>query len=79
SDEEVAELASLLVKPEFFAEGLRTVWVGTDHWQALSAAGSFQFPWDPASTYLRRPLYLYSIEAEPPNTLAIDNAWILMV
>lgn len=79
SDEEVAELASHVVKPEFFAERLRTVWDGTHHWQALSAAGSIQFPWDPASTYLRRPRYLESIEAEPPKTLAIDNARILMV
>ncbi|KPX46511.1 Aconitate hydratase [Pseudomonas syringae pv. helianthi] len=79
SDEEVAELASHVVKPEFFAERLRTVWEGTHHWQALSAAGSIQFPWDPASTYLRRPRYLESIEAEPPKTLAIDNARILMV
>lgn len=79
SDEEVAELASHVVKPEFFSERLRTVWDGTHHWQALSAAGSIQFPWDPASTYLRRPRYLESIEAKPPKTLAIDNARILMV
>lgn len=79
SDEEVAELASRVVKPEFFAERLRTVWDGTHHWQALSATGSTQFPWDPSSTYLRRPRYLESIEAEPPKTLAIDNARILMV
>jgi aconitate hydratase len=79
SDEDVAVLASRVVKPEFFAERLKTVWDGTHHWQALSAAGSVQFPWDPTSTYLRRPRYLESIEAEPPKTLAIDNARILMV
>ncbi|MFH7428978.1 hypothetical protein, partial [Pseudomonas syringae group genomosp. 7] len=49
------------------------------HWQALSAAGSIKFPWDPASTNLRRPRYQESIEAEPPKTLAIDNARILIV
>jgi aconitate hydratase len=79
NDEDVAELAMRVVRPEFFAERLKTVWDGTHHWQALSAAGSVQFPWDPASTYLRRPRYLESIEAEPPKALAIDKARVLMV
>jgi len=79
SDEDVAAIANRAVKPEFFAERLKTVWDGTHHWQALSAAGSVQFPWDPASTYLRRPRYLDSIEAEPPESLSIDKARTLMV
>ncbi|SDI23621.1 aconitate hydratase [Pseudomonas flavescens] len=79
SDEQVAELARQVVRPEFFAERLKTLWDGTHHWQALGAAGSVQFTWDPASTYLRRPRYLEAIEAEPPKTLAIAQARILMV
>ncbi|WP_437880662.1 aconitate hydratase AcnA [Pseudomonas sp. LRF_L74] len=79
SDEEVAAVERAVVRPEFFAERLKTVWDGTHHWQALSAAGSVQFPWDPASTYLRRPRYLEAIEAEPPRSLAIDKARVLMV
>lgn len=79
SDEQVAQVAREVVRPEFFAERLKTVWDGTHHWQALSAAGSVQFPWGPASTYLRRPRYLEAIAAEPPSTLAIERARILMV
>lgn len=79
SDEEVAELARRVVRPEFFAERLKTVWDGTHHWQALNAAASVQYPWDPASTYLRRPRYLDNIEATAPATLAIEHARILMV
>lgn len=78
SDAEVAEVARTAVRPEFFAERLKTVWDGTHHWQALSAAGSVQFPWDPTSTYLRRPRYLEAITAEPSKSLSITQARILM-
>lgn len=79
SDEEVAALAAKVVKPEFFQQRLATVWEGTHHWQALSAEGSVQFPWDPRSTYLRRPQYLADIQAEPNSSLAIQGARALMV
>ncbi|WP_085663294.1 MULTISPECIES: aconitate hydratase AcnA [Pseudomonas] len=79
SDEEVATLAARVVKPEFFRQRLATVWDGTHHWQALSAEGSVQFPWDARSTYLRRPQYLADIQAEPKASLAIQGARPLMV
>ncbi|MDH0705436.1 aconitate hydratase AcnA [Pseudomonas sp. GD03862] len=79
SDEEVAALAAKVVKPEFFQQRLATVWDGTHHWQALSAEGSVQFPWDPRSTYLRRPQYLADIQAEAKDSLAIQGARPLMV
>ncbi|MND30988.1 Aconitate hydratase [compost metagenome] len=79
SDEEVATLAARVVKPEFFRQRLATVWDGTHHWQALSAEGSVQFPWDARSTYLRRPQYLADIQAEPKTSLAIQGARPLMV
>lgn len=79
SDEDVAALAAQVVKPEFFQQRLATVWDGTHHWQALSAEGSVQFPWDARSTYLRRPQYLADIQAEPKTSLAIQGARPLMV
>jgi len=79
SDEEVAALVARVVKAEFFQQRLATVWDGTHHWQALSAEGSVQFPWDARSTYLRRPQYLADIQAEPKASLAIQGARALMV
>ncbi|MNO71114.1 Aconitate hydratase [compost metagenome] len=79
TDEEVAAMAAQVVKPEFFQQRLATVWEGTHHWQALSAEGSVQFPWDPRSTYLRRPQYLADIQAEPKSSLAIQGARPLMI
>ncbi|MBC3468442.1 aconitate hydratase AcnA [Pseudomonas sp. RW10S2] len=79
TDDEVQALVAQVVKPEFFQQRLATVWDGTHHWQALSAEGSVQFPWDARSTYLRRPQYLADIQAEPKASLAIENARTLMV
>ncbi|WP_414154941.1 aconitate hydratase AcnA [Pseudomonas sp. BNK-43-a] len=79
ADDEVQALVAQVVKPEFFQQRLATVWDGTHHWQALSAEGSVQFPWDARSTYLRRPQYLADIQAEPKASLAIENARTLIV
>ncbi|MGE7993226.1 aconitate hydratase AcnA [Pseudomonas sp. NPDC089554] len=78
-DEEVAALVERVVRPEHFQQRLASVWDGTHHWQALSAEGSVQFPWDPRSTYLRRPQYLAGIQAEPKASLAIHGARPLLV
>ncbi|HGM5581755.1 TPA: aconitate hydratase AcnA [Pseudomonas putida] len=79
ADDDVQALVAQVVKPEFFQQRLATVWEGTHHWQALSAQGSVQFPWDARSTYLRRPQYLADIQAAPKASLAIENARTLMV
>ena len=79
TDAEIAAQVARSVKPEFFRQRLATVWDGTHHWQALSAQGSVQFAWSPASTYLRRPQYLADIQAEPKRSLAIEKARVLMV
>jgi aconitate hydratase len=79
TDAEIAAQVAKVVKPEFFQQRLAKVWEGTHHWQSLSAEGSVQFPWNPDSTYLRRPQYLADIPAGPKNTLAINGARTLMV
>jgi len=79
TDAEIAAQVAKVVKPEFFQQRLAKVWEGTHHWQSLSAEGSVQFPWNPDSTYLRRPQYLADIPAEPKTTLAINGARTLMV
>jgi len=79
SDADIATQVTAVLKPEFFQHRLETLWDGTHHWQALSSEGSVQFPWSPASTYLRRPQYLAGITAEPPASLSISGARALMV
>ncbi len=79
SDEEVAGLERRVVRPDFFQQRLATLWDGTHHWQELSAEGSVRFPWNPDSTYLRRPRYLSEVPAKAKESLAIEDARTLMV
>lgn len=78
-DDEVNALVERTVLPELFRRRNATLWNGTHHWQQLSAVGSVQFPWDPASTYLRRPIYLQGVSALPAESLSITGARPLMV
>ena len=77
-EDEIRALVGETVRPELFRERNATLWDGTHHWQALSASGSVRFPWSPSSTYLRRPVYLQSVTAEAPASLAVENARILL-
>jgi aconitate hydratase len=67
------------VQPEFFVQRNKTLWLGTHHWQKLAAKGSVQYPWEPRSTYLRRPAYTTTITRDAPRSLAIRGARALMV
>lgn len=78
-DDEVNALVERTVLPELFRRRNAILWNGTHHWQQLSAVGSVQFPWDPASTYLRRPIYLQGVSALPAESLSITGARPLMV
>jgi aconitate hydratase len=60
--EEVDAVAAAAVDGELFAEAYRDVFRGDERWQAVAAPRSALFPWDPASTYLRRPP---SVDASP--------------
>jgi aconitate hydratase len=78
TEEEMQQLVGTTVRPELFRQRNATLWDGTHHWQALSAAGSVRFPWSPESTYLRRPVYLEGLSSEPPRSLAVESARVLL-
>ncbi|AOB32544.1 aconitate hydratase [Bordetella sp. H567] len=79
SDEEVAALASQVLRPALFQRRVATVWAGTPQWQALSAPSSVRYGWDPDSTYLRRPRYLESVARQAPPLAALRGARALLV
>ncbi|MDB6050880.1 MAG: aconitate hydratase [Pseudomonas sp.] len=78
-EDEVNALVERTVLPELFRKRNATLWDGTHHWQQLPAIGSVQFPWNPASTYLRRPVYLQGLSPLPADSLTIKGARPLMV
>jgi aconitate hydratase len=75
SDEEVAEVVERVVRPEVFAGNAASVRTGTRRWRELSGADGARFPWDPSSTYVRRPPYV-TVGAE--HGLRVANARVLL-
>jgi len=71
SREEVQLWVTKIMKRDFYVKRRDIIWQGTPHWQQIAAPGSVHYPWDDASTYLRRPGYLEKLprNAEEPLTL----------
>ncbi|MGQ7249355.1 aconitate hydratase AcnA [Halomonas sp. V046] len=78
-DTQVNAMVDRFVTPEGFTERNTTLWQGTEEWRRLNADGSLHFPWDQASTYLRRPRYLEAVAQDPWPSLSIENARVIMV
>ncbi|WP_228034074.1 aconitate hydratase [Streptomyces spongiae] len=78
SDEEVAACVAEFVRPEMFRGNAARIRQGTRAWQEIEAPEGTRFPWDPESTYVRRPPHLTRLSAHPPAHLRIDRARILL-
>ncbi len=79
SHEEIASLAGRHVQTKFFREQYRRIFEGDEFWRRLSVRGSTTFPWDPASTYVRRPPFLEGFTPAPPRPTDIRDAAVLLV
>ncbi|MCL6543585.1 MAG: aconitate hydratase AcnA [Bryobacteraceae bacterium] len=61
SDEEVRQAAARFVRDEMFEKQYSSVFEGDEQWKAISVTGSALYPWDPASTYIKKPPYFDSL------------------
>ncbi len=75
--QEVADLVSRNVKPEFFEEEYGAIFEGDRFWQDLPAAESTTFDWEPASTYIRNPPYFDGLTPVPEAPRDIFGARVL--
>ncbi len=60
---EVHEIVDASIDADLFREKYRSITVGDTHWEELPTETGDLYPWDPESTYLRRPPYF---ELAPP-------------
>ncbi len=77
SDDEVAEVASTAVREEMFRGNAASIRTGTRHWRELSGVDGVRFPWNPDSTYIRRPPYVTGVPGRGIG-MRIENARALM-
>lgn len=79
SDEEVRRVVAESVRPEMFRANTGRLRDGTAHWHELSAPAGTRFPWDPASTYIRRPPYVADLPRDPRGELGFDGGRVLLL
>ncbi|WP_103964906.1 aconitate hydratase AcnA [Nonomuraea solani] len=76
--EEVRDVIERVIRPEMFTRAYAGVLDGDERWHRLDVTGSATYPWDPASTYVRRAPYLDGMSPEPPPVTGIAGARVLV-
>ncbi|MEZ5653754.1 MAG: aconitate hydratase AcnA [Burkholderiaceae bacterium] len=73
---QIAALIPMAADPALFRENYAHARDGTADWRALDAPQGRRFPWDPASTYLRRPPF-FEPALQTPLPDRLDGARVL--
>ncbi len=79
SPEEVQELVEKVISPESFKEKYKDIWEGDEFWNSLKVEESVTYPWDPKSTYIRKPPFFEGMTLEPPEPEDIRGARVLVM
>ena len=74
---EIEEVLSKVLTPELFEKGAQGLFDGSAAWKAIEAGESDTFPWDPDSTYVRRPPYFE--QAVKQDEVRVDGARALVL
>ena len=77
--EEIDALVKRHVQPADFASTYAAVYEGDAFWQALDVKESTTFPWDPESTYIRRPPYFDGLQPQADGLQDIKDAHVLLL
>jgi len=76
-DAEIRRIVDEAVAPALFRERYAAMLEGTPEWRALRGAAGTTFPWDPASTFIRRPPFFDDMAAAAPEPDDIRGARVL--
>jgi aconitate hydratase len=74
---EIRRIIDEVVTPELFRARYASVLEGAPEWRALRGAAGTTFPWNPASTFIRRPPFFDDMTAAPPEPDDIRGARVL--
>ena len=76
---EVQEAVATAVTPEIFATEYASVFEGDERWRALPVPVGSQYRWDPDSTYVQEPPFLFDLSMTPGTPGDIIGAKVLGV
>ncbi len=74
---EIRRIIGEVVTPALFRARYATMQEGTPEWRALRGATGTTFPWNPASTFIRRPPFFDDMAVAPPELDDIRGARVL--
>ena len=72
SSSEIDAVLADVLTPELYRDGSADLFEGSEAWRAIESEASDTFPWDPESTYVRRPPYFD--QAVSHDRIAIADA-----
>lgn len=76
---EVKEAVKKALDPSIFREKYSKIEEGDEYWESLPVIDSETYPWDPKSTYIKRPPFFEGMELEPEPPRDIKGARILVL
>ena len=77
SQQDVGEAVRSAVTREMFASKYADVFAGDERWNALPAADTDLFEWEPESTYIRKPTFFEGMSPTPPRIRDIEGLRVL--
>jgi aconitate hydratase len=77
SSAQIQECIHRAIQSEMYTRRYAHVFEGSEEWRALSAPTGDTFPWDDASTYIRKPTFFEQLGAQPQPQRDIRGARVL--
>jgi len=78
SQEEIRNAVDKALDPEAFKRKYADIWKGDENWESLPTINSPVYPWDPKSTYIRKPPFFEGMKLEPEPPKDIRGARVLV-
>ena len=75
--DEVRRIIAQTFSPQLFRNRFKNVLQGTMQWQQLESSGGTIYPWNPQSTFIRRPPFFENMTIAPPMIKDIRGARVL--
>nr|QIE05297.1 aconitase ACO1 [Halisarca dujardinii] len=74
----IQEVERQFVLPAMFTEVYQNITEGNPRWSGLEAPETLQYPWDAASTYIKKPPFFDGMTKEVPPLCDVNNAAVLL-
>jgi aconitate hydratase len=78
-NEEIAEIVDKYIKKEAFHKEYATLYEGSAEWRDLVVSNEGLYPWNPDSTYIKKPPFFENLSSEIPELVDIKDARVLVL